>query len=229
MLTVSLKKPLKVIGNGNVNGIDLSHFDPSLYPIEKQTEIRTDWGLEPTDFVFTFIGRIVFDKGIVEMVTAFIDICKANDKVRLLLVGPKEEALDPLPAHISKEIEDNPNIISAGWQQDVRPFFAVTNVFVFPSYREGFPNVVLQVGAMGRYSIVTDINGSNEIIEEGSNGTIIPVKDTAALTEAMAKVLKNKTKFENFDPAYRKLIGDKYSQNYVWQAQLEEYKALEEN
>ena len=221
------KKPLKVIGNGNVNGIDLSHFDPNLYPLEKQAEIRSLWGLKNSDFVFTFIGRIVFDKGIVEMVTAFTEVRKTRANVKLLLVGPREEALDPLPHHISKEIEDNPDIVTTGWQQDVRPFFAITNIFVFPSYREGFPNVVLQVGAMGRYSIVTDINGSNEIIEEGLNGTIIPVKDTVALTEAMLKTLVNEADYQNFEPRYRKLISEKYGQQFVWEAQLEEYRTLE--
>jgi len=223
------KKPLKVIGNGNVNGIDLSHFDPDKYPVERQNEIRAKWGIEPSDFVFSFIGRIVFDKGIVEMVTAFIDISKTNQHVKLLLVGPKEDHLDPLPDHISEEIERNANIITTGWQKDVRPYFAITDVFVFPSYREGFPNVVLQVGAMGRYSIVTDINGSNEIIEEGLNGTIIPVKDTVALTKAMAKVIVNKTAYKKVDLRYRELIGKKYGQQFVWEAQLAEYRALEAN
>jgi len=222
-------KPLKVIGNGNVNGIDLAHFDPNNYPLDRQNEIRTTWGIQPSDFVFSFIGRIVFDKGIVEMVTAFIDICKTHQNAKLLLVGPKEDHLDPLPEQISKEIDENPNIITTGWQKDVRPFFAITDVFVFPSYREGFPNVVLQVGAMGRYSIVTDINGSNEIIEEGLNGTIIPVKDTVALTKAMANVIKNKAAYKDFDPRYRELIGKKYGQQFVWEAQLAEYRALEAN
>ncbi|MGB6153932.1 MAG: glycosyltransferase, partial [Pricia sp.] len=140
---------------------------------------------------------------------------------------PKEDHLDPLPDHISEEIERNANIITTGWQKDVRPYFAITDVFVFPSYREGFPNVVLQVGAMGRYSIVTDINGSNEIIEEGLNGTIIPVKDTVALTKAMAKVIANKTAYKKVDPRYRELIGKKYGQQFVWEAQLAEYRALE--
>jgi len=221
------KKPLHVIGNGNVNGIDLSHFDPDLYNTEKQAEIRNELGIENSDFVFSFIGRIVFDKGIVEMITSFIEVCKHHKNLKLLLVGPYEKKLDPLPAEIEEEIENNLNIISVGWQKDVRPFFAITNVFVFPSYREGFPNVVLQCGAMGKFSIVTDINGSNEIVRHGVNGVIIPSKNIQALTEAMSRCIENRLDYEFPKLEYRELIAKKYSQNFVWNAQLNEYKALE--
>ncbi|WP_091871048.1 glycosyltransferase [Pricia antarctica] len=221
------KKPLKVICNGNVNGIDLSLFDPDLYDGKKQAEIRGEWGIENSDFVLSFIGRIVVDKGIVEMVTAFITICETHKNVKLLLVGPKEEELAPLPDRIEREIDENPNIILSGWQQDVRPFFAITNVFVFPSYREGFPNVVLQAGAMGKFCIVTDINGSREIVEEGINGTIIPVKDVSALTTAMCDVVENSAAYKSPNATYRALIAQKYEQKLVWQAQLEEYRRLD--
>ncbi len=223
------KKPLKVIGNGNVNGIDLSHFDPDLYDGKKQAEIRGEWGIENSDFVLSFIGRMVVDKGIVEMITAFITICETHKNVKLLLVGPKEEELAPLPDHIEREIDENPNIILSGWQHDVRPFFAITDVFIFPSYREGFPNVLLQAGAMGKFCIVTDINGSNEIVEEGINGTIIPAKDVSALTRAMLDVVENTSKFKSPDSRYRALIAEKYDRKLVWQAQLEEYRLLEHN
>ncbi|MDT7830195.1 glycosyltransferase family 4 protein [Pricia sp. S334] len=221
------KKPLKVIANGNVNGVDLSYFDPQLFDKEHRANIRKELNIENSDFVFCFVGRLVFDKGIVELVTAFNEISKNHDDIKLLLVGGYEKELDPLPEHIENDIEHNPRIISVGWQLDVRPYLAIANIFVFPSYREGFPNVVLQAGAMGKFSIVTDINGSNEIVQEGYNGTIIPVKDCDALIKAMALTLKNPTKYEGFDVASRQLIAEKYDQKLVWQAKLEEYKALE--
>lgn len=221
------KKPLKVIANGNVNGIDLSYFDPNQFEPKKQAEIRKEWGFKNSDFVMSFIGRMVRDKGIVEMVTAFMEVRKTHTDVKLLLVGPQEKELDPLPAYIEEEITHNPNIVSIGFQNDVRPFFAITDVFVFPSYREGFPNVVLQAGAMGRFSIVTDINGSNEIIEEGYNGTILPVKDVDALTQAMSHAVENRSAFRAPNLGYRALITKKYDQKLIWQAQLDEYRKLE--
>ncbi len=85
-------------------------------------------------------------------------------------MGSKESDLDPLQAEAILQINRNPNIIAVGHQNDVRPYFAIANVLVFPSYREGFPNVVMQAGAMGLPSIVTNINGCNEIIEEKRMG-----------------------------------------------------------
>ena len=120
-------------------------------------------GIEPHDFVFVFVGRLVKDKGINELVSAFSKLEARSSK--LLLVGPFETELDPLSPETLKEIKDNRAILSVGFQSDVRPYFAVSNALVFPSYREGFPNVVLQAGAMGLPAIVTNINGCNEIIE----------------------------------------------------------------
>ena len=221
------KKPLRVIANGNVNGIDLTHFDPARFNTSKQHKIRESWGLKPDDFVFTLIGRLVYDKGIVELITAFKALAKEHDKVKLLLVGPYERHLDPLPQHIEDDINNHPDVVLAGWQDDVRPFFAITNVFVFPSYREGFPNVVLQAGAMGKFCIVTDINGSNEIIEDGINGKIIPVKNVDAIQHAMADTLSDRNLFTESNRSYRNSIAEKYDRERVWMAQLEEYKRLE--
>ncbi len=114
-----------------------------------------------------------------------------------------------------------------GWQTDVRPYFAISNVLVFPSYREGFPNVVLQAGAMGMFCIVTDINGSNEIIEDGQNGTIIPVKDVQALEREMLACLIYKNKYLAYNQSFRETIRLKYEQKFVWNAILDEYKKLD--
>ena len=220
------KKPLKIIGHGNVNGIDLNHFNPNLYTNSIKKDIRRELSIAESDFIWCFVGRIGYDKGIEEMINSFIQVHKKSKNSKLLLVGPYEKELDPLPHAIEHEIETNKSIISVGWQQDVRPYFAISNVFVFPSYREGFPNVLLQAGAMGIYSIVTNINGSNEIIDNGINGTIIPVKDSSALTEAMLNCLEDASKHKDYNEKYRRLIAEKYSQEYVWSEQLKEYQLL---
>lgn len=220
------RKELKILANGNVNGIDVSHFDPNLYPQKDIDKIKNEIGILPSDFVFLFVGRIVVDKGIHELIAAFTAIDKNHKNVKLLLVGPFERDIDPIEPEVEKEIDQNPNIISMGWQHDVRSFFAVSNVFVFPSYREGHPNVVIQNGSMGKFSIVTDINGSNEIIEPNKNGTIIPVKDTKALTLEMENSLKNRVLFETPNASYRKLISEKFDHKIVWDAILNEYQSL---
>jgi len=145
---------------------------------------------------------------------------------KLLLIGPYEPQLDPLKPETLQAIAQNPNIITTGYQADVRPYFAISHALVFPSYREGFPNVVMQAGAMGLPCIVTNINGCNEIIEEGKNGTITPVKDTQAVLEKMTRFLEDNTFYHHLKQNARTMICDHYEQQVVWEALLEEYNAL---
>ena len=220
-------KPLKIIANGNVNGIDTNYFDPKLFSIKDKEVLKTNLGIKNTDFVFIFVGRIVSDKGINELAEAFEKLCKNNNKVKLLLVGTFEEDLEPLRKKTKTIIENNKHIIFLGYQNDVRPYLAIADVLVFPSYREGFPNVVMQAGAMMLPSIVTDINGCNEIIIEGENGWIINVKDEVTLLNIMKKCSLKGGEFVKVKAKTRIMIIDRYKQVIVWNGILEEYKSLE--
>lgn len=242
-------KPLKVLANGNVNGIDLNYFSKDCNSEQIQSKLKKELGIQPDDFVFIFVGRLVGDKGINELVEAFqkleirdlklgissehqisslqSPISNSQSRIpKLLLVGPLETELDPLKSETLKEIETNPNIISVGFQKDVRPYFAIANALVFPSYREGFPNVVMQAGAMELPSIVSDINGCNEIIVEGENGTIIPVKNVEAISTAMQKLMEDKAYYLSLKNNARPMIQARYEQSVVWNALLDEYNIL---
>lgn len=223
------KKKLKVIGNGSSNGINTSYFDPTLFSEKQKIDLKNELGIKDLDFVFIFVGRLVKDKGINELVQSFFKLCKYNDQVKLLLVGPQEPELDPLDKYTLQCISEDNNIIEVGYQADVRPYFAISDALVFPSYREGFPNVVMQAGAMGLPAIVTDINGCNEIIQEGVNGVIIPSKDEEALNTKMQLFLKDRNIFSQLRNNARKMILDRYEQSVVWDALLTEYKSLEKN
>lgn len=222
------QKPLKVLGNGNINGIDLDYFNPDLYSEKDSLSIREKLNIGQNDFVFLFVGRLVGDKGINELVKAFSELPRSsNQNIRrniLLLVGPYEDDLDPLLPGTIIEIQNNPNIISVGFQKDVRPYFAISDVFVFPSYREGFPNVLLQAGAMGKFSIVTDINGSNEIIENQINGTIIPVRNEIALKLEMMNAIELLKKNQNLKNICRMRIKNMFEQSIIWEVLKNEYK-----
>jgi glycosyltransferase involved in cell wall biosynthesis len=151
-------KPLSIISNGNINGIDINFFDLNPEIIKEAEKLRND----DVDFTFVFVGRLVKDKGINELIHAFCRLYEENSKLSLFLVGTIEKNLDPLLIEVEKLIFHHPGIRFVGFQNDIRPFLAASDALVFPSYREGFPNVVLQAGAMGLPSIVTDINGCNE-------------------------------------------------------------------
>lgn len=225
------KKPLKVLANGNVNGIDPEYFNVQAVTEAEKADLRSQYGISEDDLVFVFVGRLVKEKGINELVTAFKKLLESGDNesnknFKLLLVGPFEQELDPLLPETLKEIEENPNIITTGFQKDVRPFFAISNVLAFPSYREGFPNVVLQAGAMRLPAIVTDISGSNEIIKEGFNGTIIPLRDSESLLNAMKSMIYDNDLFNEMKQNARESIVSRFSQKVVWDAILKEYQEL---
>ena len=220
---------LKIIANGSSNGIDTTFFSPDqVTEIEKVT-LREKLNIQPDDFVFVFVGRIVSDKGINELIKAFSELQTVENKpagIKLLLVGGLENDLDPLNPETLAEINQNKDIISVGFQQDVRSFFAIADALVFPSYREGFPNVVMQAGAMGLPSIVSDINGCNEIIIEGENGLIIPSKNVEKLKEKMLTLAKDKNLYTKLKGNSRRMIENRYEQSVVWNALLEEYEGL---
>ena len=139
------------------------------------------------------------------------------------MVGSLESDLDPLLPKTLNEIINSKHIISVGYQSDVRPYFAISNVLVFPSYREGFPNVVMQAGSMGLPSIVSDINGCNEIIIHNENGIIVPSKDSISLLNAMQKMFRDdELRFKLRDNS-RSMITSRYEQKLVWEALLDEY------
>lgn len=218
---------LKVIGNGSSNGIDVTHFSLDNLSQEDVNVLQNKLNLQNKDIVFTFVGRLVADKGINELISAFKKVCATYNNIKLLLVGTFESELDPLHKETLEEIEANNNIISVGWQTDVRPYFAVSDALVFPSYREGFPNVVMQAGAMSLPSIVTDINGCNEIITNNINGIIIPTKNEDKLYTAILEMIENSEKREQMASKSRDVICKSYKREVIWEALLQEYKDLE--
>jgi len=243
-LKFTKKEKLKVIANGSSNGINTDYFNPDNYSDKEKNKLKNKLGISKDDFVFIFVGRIVTDKGINELIKAFNKLSLENSKPKnkhtalnpfslerlgwdkLLLVGSLETELDPLKKETLEIIKTNKNIISVGYQQDVRPYFAISNALTFPSYREGFPNVVLQAGAMNLPSIVSNINGCNEIITHNNNGLIIPVKDHEALYKAMEQLLNNNKLTNKLSKNARPIVKSKFQQNVVWEALLDEYNIL---
>jgi len=216
----------KVLANGSSNGIDTSFFSPEKVEGERD-KIRTELQIPDGVFVFCYVGRLVRDKGINELVKAFVSLYAEKKGIRLLLVGQYERKLDPLNEETEQFISNHPGILYVGPQNDVRPYLVASDALAFPSYREGFPNVVIQAGAMGLPSIVTNINGCNEIILEGKNGVIIPSKDEFALYNSMIFFLENKDVVQMMASNARSLIVSRYEQSVVWNALLKEYQSLE--
>ena len=198
-----------MLGNGNCRGIDLKRFDKTPEVMEQAEKLR-----KKSVGTFIVVGRIVGDKGINELVEAFVKLNKENSATHLILVGCYEDKLDPLKSETLNLIKNCSAIEAVGQQNDVRPWFAAADVAVLASYREGFPNVVIEAGAMGLPQIVTDINGAREIIIEGENGTVIPSKSVDALYSAMKHMLDTDYR-DGLANNARKLIASRYEQGFV--------------
>lgn len=217
------QKPMKVLGYGNIRGVDMEKFSRRPEVEELAKEIKKE-----NIFTFIFVGRIVGDKGINELASAFTDLQKKYDNIRLLLVGNFENNLDPLKPETIKTMNDNPciEVLGPKYGDDLLAYYAASDCFVFPSYREGFPNTVMEAGAMGLPSIVTDINGSREIITDGKNGVIIPSKNTEALYQAMEEMITNTDKTKEYADNAREMIASRFERSFVCQCLYDFYDEI---
>ena len=206
-------KPMKVLGYGNGRGVDMEYYS---FRDEVKSKMEVLGLRADCKFTFLFVGRIVKDKGIKELCEAF-DLLSGMAEVRLFLVGGYEDNLDPISQKSREIIEKNKSIIAVGRKtgDELLAYYAASDCYVSPSYREGFPNTVLEAGAMGLPCIVTDINGSREIIIEGENGVIIPSHDSKALFEAMYNMKRDKVAREKMAGNARKMIGERFEQSFV--------------
>lgn len=217
---------LKVIGKGSSNGIDTSEFDPKKVSETTKKEIRKNLGIKEDDFVFLFVGRVVKDKGINELVQAFINLERNNTNCHLVIVGSYEKDLDPVLPETEKQINNHPKIHAVGYKSNVIDYFAMADVLTFPSYREGFPNVVMQAAAMQLNCIVSDINGCNEIITNNENGWIVPVKDVEILTNRMQWCVDNPKESKAMGMKNREIMLSDYERSFVWKEIVKEYQKL---
>lgn len=217
------KKEMRILGHGNIRGVDMYYYSRRAEVMSLAINLRKE-----DCFTFVFAGRIVRDKGINELCEAFNNLCIEYDNIRLFLVGPYEDDLDPINDNSREIISSNSKIIVVGRKDgnDFLSYYAASDCFVFPSYREGFPNTVLEAGAMGLPSIVTDINGSREIIVEGENGIIIPARDAHALFCAMKDMMDNKDKRDYMASNARRMISERFEQGYVRQCLYDYYDEL---
>ena len=243
------KKPMHILGYGNVKGVDLSYWrrtNPKCRINNVKCKIDSDAVSEDDTFTFLFVGRIVGDKGINELVAAFNKLIESEKgdekKCRLVLVGWIEDHLDPVSSETRHLIDSMPEIEAVGPKpvSDLLSYYATADCFVFPSYREGFPNTVLEAGAMELASIVTDINGSREIItsvkEKGKgknekldireNGVVIPSKDADALYDAMLWMMEHEEERQKMGKRAREIVSERWEQGFVREKLYEFYREV---
>ena len=222
------KKKLKIIGYGSSNGIDTEYFHKTDEILLQAKQIKNNYNLE-NKFIFCFVGRVVKDKGINELMYAFDKLSQKHKNISLFIVGQLEDKLDPISTSSHTILNNNNQIIYVGFQSDIRPYLAASDCFVLPTYREGFPNVVLQACSMELPCIVTDINGCNEIIEDYKNGLIVEPKNHNELYSTMNKIVEEEGLSTQLSLNSRNDIIKKYDRKVFHQYLLEEYNKVLEN
>ena len=204
------RKPVTVIHHGSANGLDINEFSNHNYNAKI---IREEYGISENDFVFGFVGRLVKDKGIEELVGAFNQLEQKN--IKLILVGKYEPDLDPLSQETLQIIKSNPNIIEVGFQKDVKKFLSIMDLFVSPSHREGFGVAVLEANLMKVPVLVSNITGHSEIVTQGINGFFVKPKNMQDLQEKMNHMLVAKEQLIEMKNACREEVMKKYDHNDV--------------
>lgn len=214
-----------VLGPGTCNGIDIARFDPEAIDVRRREELRTMYGLSDTDWVIGYVGRLVRDKGIQHLVDAFEIVHERYANTKLLLVGMLEQR-DALSDDIVRNIERNPDIICTGRiaNEDIHMYYALMNLFVLPSYREGFPTSVLEASAMRLPVLTTRATGCVDSILDQQTGLFVS-HDPADMAEKMIRLISDPAFRRRLATQGREFVTANFQQSLIWQEIEKLYKA----
>lgn len=216
---------LMVLGSGSLSGVDLALFDPERL-LHEVPSFRSRLGLSPHARVITFVGRVTRDKGMVELAQAFAGLRERFPDLTLIVVGPLEPERDPLPAEILHQLRADSRIHLVGYDPSPERYLALATVLCLPSYREGFGNVVIEAAALGVPAVGTRITGLSDAIVDGRTGVLVPPKDSAALTAALASLLENEPLRRELGRAARSRALAEFDSHVVNRHVLREYDSL---
>jgi glycosyltransferase involved in cell wall biosynthesis len=216
---------VKVIGHGSSNGVDLDKF--SRNSLAENHLIAATIRITPSenDFLILAVGRLVRDKGIEELVEAFLQ-SKVSQYGKLILLGSFEQKLNPISEEVIRKIQDHPRIVQIEWSDHVAHYFALADVLVHASHREGFPNVLLEAGAMQVPVICSDIIGNVDLITNKQTGLVFPVKNTEVLKDALEFAFVKRDFMQVLADNLYKEVNEKYERNQIHQLILENYIRL---
>jgi glycosyltransferase involved in cell wall biosynthesis len=219
-LGIAPASKLKVLGEGSSNGVDLARFSPGPSGVLERLGIPAD---AP---IVGFVGRLTADKGVPELIEAFDTILKRVPDAHLLLVGWFDAAEDALSQSVRKRIEANPRIHCTGYTADAAPFYRVMDLMVLPTWREGFPNAVLEAAATGIPVITTLCTGSRDSVVPEVTGLLIPPGYPEAISEAVLRLLLNKELRLRMGTAARRWVLEHYTNDRVLGLLTSYYKSL---
>jgi glycosyltransferase involved in cell wall biosynthesis len=216
------RKKAVVFGAGSCNGVDISRFVPTAERIRMAADLRSQFRIPSDSPVALFVGRLTRDKGICELLQAFLQIENRFPELRLLLVGSFEDG-DPLPKEVRERLEAHHRVTLAGPVNDPAPYYALADVLILPSHREGLPTVILEGHAAGKPVIGASATGIVDLLVDGETGLLFPVGDAPALAEAIGRVIEDKVLAGKIAFAGHEQVKSKFRQELIWSELLREY------
>ena len=217
---------LNVIAKGSSNGINLKKFSEENLNKEKLQQIREQLNFNPEYTYLLSVGRIVNDKGIDELLKVFSELYNENNKLRLILLGSFEEELDPISVEAKNILHNHPGIIHHNWSNDVEYYMKIASLLIHASHREGFPNVLLQAGAMSCPIVCSIIEGNIDIVEHEKTGLLFKVKNEADLKEKLKFAINNLELMKQYSVEIRNKIENQFDQQIVHQSIRDKYFEL---
>ena len=210
-----------VLGAGTINGVDLRAFDPA--PLQEEAAAaREELGIPADAPVVGFVGRLAADKGLAELAAAWGRVRQEQPETHLLLLGGPEET-DPVAPDVMAALAADARVHLAGHRPDVRPYLAAMSVLALPSYREGFPQTLLEGSAMGVPTVGSDVPGVRDAVQDGVTGLLVPVRDPDALAEALLGLLRDPQRRSALGAAGRDWARASFAQDAVRERFLEYY------
>jgi len=209
------------------NGIDVARFDRRRLTDSSLEDLRREIGLDADAPVIGFVGRLVEEKGILDLLQAATAVIEAIPNAQLLIIGPyDEEKPDALRPDVAERYGVAANCRFAGMRNDMPELYALMDVLVLPSYREGFPRAPMEASAMGVPSVVTDIRGCREAVDHGENGLLFPVGDADALARSLIELLRDDERRARMGETGRRIAEDRFDEQKVFDRVLSEYERL---
>ncbi len=219
-LQIADESKLHLIGSGSSNGVDVDRFSPG------PEEVREGLGIPENAPVIGFVGRLTRDKGVPELIEAFEEIVAAAPLARLLLVGWFDESEDSLSEELRTRIDHHPSIFRTGFVADTAPYYRAMDMMVLPTWREGFPNVVLEAAATGIPVITTFSTGSRDAVLPEVTGVLIPAGYPVAIAEAVLRLIWHPEERHRMGTAARSWVIDEFVNGRVLGLTVDFYAKL---
>ena len=228
LINEKIIKPEKiaVLGEGSLAGVNLQRFNAQRYEQSEKASLKADLGINEDSTVLLFVGRITKDKGVGELLDAFVSLVRKGKKVDLILVGPYESDGESIVSKYCSSPEIAARVKRTGFSDEPEKYMAVSNILCLPSYREGFGTVVIEAAAMGLPTVGTEIYGLTDAVVSNVTGTLVPVRDASALENALGRLIDDPLLLETMAKAANQRAVDSFDSMRYSQLLIDEYKSL---